>query len=210
MRNKERLRSIDAYGIYNAVKLHFTKDSYDAKKYNFKTRVNEQSFLKRRDKYQFGKLAREYQYHNQLVMACVASFVYSDKIAWPGDILAVSEDCINQLKKNVQSLMYVFENDIKFISEVMESENLSFKDCIYNSADIPLVYKLMMNGKITMETLAILETETKMLSKILANDITSMIAGDKCLKVKKYAGFIQYDKTKIANIIIDNVNHRCG
>ena len=49
----------NAYSLYNSLKLHFETD-YDAVKYNYKTRVNPQSFFKRRDKYFFAKLAKTY------------------------------------------------------------------------------------------------------------------------------------------------------
>ena len=48
----------DVYKLYNALKLHFDNESYDAIKYNFKTTVNPQSFFKRRDKYFFAKLGK--------------------------------------------------------------------------------------------------------------------------------------------------------
>ena len=50
----------DSYKIYNALKLHFENDTYDAVKYNYKTTVNHNSFFKRKDKYFFAKLAKAY------------------------------------------------------------------------------------------------------------------------------------------------------
>ena len=47
----------ESYKLYNALKLHFETDSYDAVKYNFKTSVKPQSFFKRKDKYFFAKIA---------------------------------------------------------------------------------------------------------------------------------------------------------
>ena len=40
----------DSYKLYNALKLHFETDVYDAIKYNFSTTVTANSFFKRRDK----------------------------------------------------------------------------------------------------------------------------------------------------------------
>ena len=49
-----------AFAMWNALKLHFTSDSYDYFKYNGKTNVSKQSFTTRKDKYQFYKLSRKY------------------------------------------------------------------------------------------------------------------------------------------------------
>ena len=45
-----KMDPFESYKLYNALKLHFETD-YDAVKYHYKTRVNAQSFFKRRDKY---------------------------------------------------------------------------------------------------------------------------------------------------------------
>ena len=50
----------ESYKLYNALKLHFETDSYDALKYNFKTSIKPQSFFNRKDKYFFAKLAKTY------------------------------------------------------------------------------------------------------------------------------------------------------
>ena len=49
-----------SYAMYNALKLHFETDGYDAIKYNFKTSVKPTSFFKRKDKYFFAKLAKKH------------------------------------------------------------------------------------------------------------------------------------------------------
>ena len=46
----------DAYTLYLGIKLHFHSDSYDFVKYNGKVKSDINSFLKRKDKYHFGKL----------------------------------------------------------------------------------------------------------------------------------------------------------
>ena len=39
----------ESYKLYNALKLHFESDSYDAVKYNYKTSLKPTSFFKRKD-----------------------------------------------------------------------------------------------------------------------------------------------------------------
>ena len=49
-----------AYALWNALKLHFTSDSYDYFKYNGKTNVSKSTFSTNKSKYQFYKLSRKY------------------------------------------------------------------------------------------------------------------------------------------------------
>ncbi|NDG31210.1 hypothetical protein EB118_14210, partial [bacterium] len=50
------MEAIEAYRIYLALKHHFTLDNYDYFKYNKKTKVTLDSFLKRKDRIFFAKL----------------------------------------------------------------------------------------------------------------------------------------------------------
>ena len=61
----------DAYCLYLAVNNHFNTDSYDYFKYAGKTSVKLETFLKRKDKYHFAKLARKY--HVELLDFYVAN-----------------------------------------------------------------------------------------------------------------------------------------
>ena len=49
----------EAFGLYESLKIHFSKDSYDFFKYNGKTNVTVTAFENRRDKYHFYKLSRK-------------------------------------------------------------------------------------------------------------------------------------------------------
>ena len=50
----------DAYCLYLAINNHFHSESYDFFKYNGKVSAKLESFMKRKDKYHFAKLARKY------------------------------------------------------------------------------------------------------------------------------------------------------
>ena len=50
----------DTYCLYLAINNHFHTESYDYFKYNGKVSAKLESFMKRKDKYHFAKLARKY------------------------------------------------------------------------------------------------------------------------------------------------------
>ena len=51
--------AFSAYKIYMGLKAHFNSD-YDFKKYSGKTTASKSSYLKRKDKFFFGKVSRRY------------------------------------------------------------------------------------------------------------------------------------------------------
>ena len=51
----------DSYQLYLAIKLHFNSKDYDFVQYNGKVKADLNAFMKRKDKYHFGKLSRLYK-----------------------------------------------------------------------------------------------------------------------------------------------------
>ena len=74
----------DSYKLYNALKLHFENDTYDAVKYNIKTTVNPNSFFKRRDKYFFAKIGK-----NQKDIQNFFVFNFIEDMKYVGDMMDI-------------------------------------------------------------------------------------------------------------------------
>ena len=109
----------ESYKLYNALKLHFESDSYDALKYNYKTSIKPTSFFKRKDKYFFAKLAKTYE--KDLKEFYIANF--KNDVKYVGDMLNEGgERYYRDHKKIMESLSYKFENDINKLSDM----NVSF------------------------------------------------------------------------------------
>ena len=86
----------ESYKLYNALKLHFETD-YDAVKYNFKSNVSSQSFFKRRDKYFFAKIAK--QYEKDLKGYYIANFKHG--VSYVGEMVnEVAKRIISNIKKH--------------------------------------------------------------------------------------------------------------
>jgi len=185
-----------AFSLYNALKLHFTSNSYDFFKYNGKTNVSQQSFLKRKDKYTFYKLSRKYSIE-ELKQFYVANFLDGDK--WVGDMnTANGEEVYTKWQKTQQSLTYTFENDIMVLLDECGTPDdmLNVKDGNY-----PLLLKKTQQNTIHLETLCILNDIMNfipMWDKKINDDI---IWPDFKLKCLKYTPFIHYDKEKLLHIL---------
>ena len=128
----------ESYKLYNALKLHFESDSYDALKYNFKTSVKAQSFFKRKDKYFFAKLAKTYE--RDLKEFYIANF--KNDVKYVGDMLNEGgERYYRDHKKVMESLSYQFENDINKLRDM----NVEFDSLLEaEENNHPLIIKLWM------------------------------------------------------------------
>jgi len=186
----------EAFALYHSLKLHFTSNSYNYHKYNGKTNVSKESFLKRKDKYSFYRLSRKYTIL-ELKDFLLANFV-TYNVNWIGEIMgAEAEDAYTKWQKRNQSLTYNFNNDV---TKVMESGNP--EQCLkVVNGQYPQLYDMLGHDKITLESFVILNDILNffpMWNKKIDDDI---IWPSFRLKCEKYTPFIQYDKTKFKSIL---------
>lgn len=188
-----KMDPFESYKLYNALKLHFETDGYDAIKYNYKTRVNANSFFKRRDKYFFAKLGKSYG--KNLVKYYVSNFIKDVK--YVGDMLGPDgESNYNDMIKVHESLSYRFKNDINILyNQGIEFDNL-FKS---QSGQLPMVIKLWMQGEISLETVVILNSILGYTRREKISD--TLTWPDTKRKIEKYAPFVQFDVNKCSNIL---------
>jgi T4 gene Gp59 loader of gp41 DNA helicase/T4 gene Gp59 loader of gp41 DNA helicase C-term len=186
----------EAFALYNALKTHFTSSSYDFFKYNGKTNVTKDSFMKNKAKYQFYKLSRKYSLE-QLRNFFLANFIYGDS-TWVGEMLGPEGDkAYSKWQKTNQSLTYVFENDIiRLVGNDAPEQML-----VVNDGQHPKLLREVMSGTIAIETMVILNDIMHffpMWNRKISDDI---IWPNWRLKCEKYAPFVTYDKVKFKNIL---------
>ena len=189
-----------AFALYNALKLHFTSDSYDYFKYHGKTNVSKQTFSTRKDKYYFYKLSRKYGIE-ELKQFYVANFV-SGNDKWVGSMLQDGEANYTKWTKIQQSLTYILENDI-----IYKSDKHHPLDWIYprNDNDYPMLLKEMMQGGITLETVVILVDMMELMPMWSERIKEDIIWPSYKLIIKKYTPFVHYDKNKFKTILKENI-----
>lgn len=186
-----KMEAIDAYKIYVAIKNHFTLDTYDYFKYNKKTNVTFDSFLKRKDKIFFAKLGKRKD--SYLEHFLVANFLHNTNY-WIGELL--SDECeerYKEWKRKQESLTYHFTNDMSFISDLTVDEfNKLFTTIDGNH---PQIIKMYLRKEISIETLTILNDILKFIfksDKVLTDPIYQEVSK----LCKKYQPFLNYDKAK--------------
>ena len=185
----------ESYKLYNALKLHFETDSYDALKYNFKTSIKPQSFFNRKDKYFFAKLAKTYG--KNLKDYYIANFKMDVK--YVGDMLNEGgEQYYRSHKKVLESIHYSFENDINKLSEIESS----FDELLLSeNNNHPKIIKLWMQDEILLETIVILDSLTGFMDRENKKITETIIWPDIYRKITKYKPFVKFDDKKCLDIL---------
>ena len=185
------LKPLEAYQIYSAIKLHFDSDGYDALKYNYKTNANQNSFLKRKDKYFFAKLAKKYPDKQTLVDFLVANFSNGDG-GWAGDLVdREAEEHYEKWLKKRDSFSYYFGEQIDLLVTYCAAHQLPF-DGLFRSKERgvhPPIVCIYSQGDISIETLTVLD---EMLDFVKDTGITETIWWPEVKrKIHKYRPYLR-------------------
>lgn len=185
----------ESYKLYNALKLHFETDGYDAIKYHFKTSVKPTSFFKRKDKFFFAKLAKTYE--KELKEFYIANF--KNDVKYVGDMLNEGgEKYYRDHKKVMESLTYQFKTDINKLNDM----DVTF-DSLLEAEDNnhPLIIKLWMQEEILLETIVILDSILGFVERENKKITDTIIWPDIYRKIMKYKPFVKFDRNKCLNLL---------
>lgn len=187
----------ESYKLYNALKLHFETDGYDAIKYHFKTSIKPTSFFKRKDKFFFAKLAKTYE--NELKEFYIANF--KNDVKYVGDMLNEGgERYYRDHKKIMESLTYQFQTDINKLYD-MDVPFDSLLEAEENNH--PLIIKLWMQEEILLETVVILDSLLGFVERENKKITDTIIWPDIYRKIMKYKPFVKFDRDKCLNLLKD-------
>lgn len=191
------LNPLECYRTYIAIKNHFTQKKYDFHKYNGKVKASLQSFYKRKDRFWFEKMSRT-KTEDEIKNFFVANFASCDdpQTLWIGEIIKNGEQNYKNWQKKLQSLTYIFKEELDVI--------FSGGDVVSNFKVIgskhPRIIKLYLSGKISLETLVILNKILNYKSNYDKN-LVDPIWEFTSMKIEKYSPFIHIDMDKYKNII---------
>ena len=189
------MNGYDLYGLYQAIKLHFTSENYNFFQYDGKTRVSIDAFQKRRDKFLFHRLARKYR-DDEMVPFLVANFVSSDN-NWTKSLLEEeAEQTYRDWKRRTDSMSRIYEEDLHKICPEPKEFNKLFE---VKDGQLPKLLVALLQKEVTIETLVILNNIFRFIpiwDKKISDDI---IYPKISRKVRKYGAFlnVNVDKYKL-------------
>ena len=189
------MNEFDACQVYMALKLHFTT-KYDYFKYNGKTKLTVAQFNKRKDKYQFVRLARKYT-NEEFVEYCCANLIRGKQ--WIGDF---SKDNLLEHQKVIQSLEYNYKNDLEKLLTNAENFDILF-ECGQGSH--PRLLKQYLGKKISLETMVILNKVLQYKTHWDKAIKETYIWPDISKRLEKYSPFVKIDVRQYRMLTLTNV-----
>ena len=180
------MEAYDAYKIYIALKSHFNGD-YDFVKYNGKTNVKVDSFLKRGDRPFFGRVARKYLTSENVKRFFISNFLVNTK-GWIGDF---NEQNYVDYKKRIESLKYNYKNELQ---EILRKVKLLDEIFLVNGGQHPLLLKQFLAKKVSLETMCIMESLLEY-CKYWNEDIEEQYVWKEQEKlIKNYSSVLTFDR----------------
>lgn len=185
----------ELYVYYLAIKRHFTT-SYDFFKYQGKVKVSAMSFENRKDKFHFYKMSKDKEARDLIL----ANMLVNPNI-WIGEMFDDKAMRTHQeWKKKKQSLTYQFKSDI---NELNDDFNSNF---IVEDGQHPRILKLYNMKRISLETLVIVVDIVGCMGYWNKNISDKIVWPHINTLVSKYRPFLEYDKVKMKQILVDKYN----
>lgn len=188
-----------AYRYYLAIKLHFTTDKFDVFQNRGNVKGTREAFNARNDRYIFEKLASKRPDDKDIIQFFVSNFAYGkDTAIYAGQ---EAEDNYTLWQKRKQAITKTFIDDLAAILTHIEVNKLKHSAIFeFTDNEYPVALKMFIGGKITIETLRIIDDLTGVLDSWKNNPTVKYIWDDELRRVIKLSGFVKYDKIKLSQI----------
>lgn len=170
-------QGFEVYRLYLAMQRHFSTD-YDFFKYNGKVRVTTDSYSKRNDLFSFEKLSRLIP-EEDYIDFFVAHFLENPK-CWIRDM---SKAKMEVYKAKIKNFPKVFGEDLEYLGQYNPPELVRVEN------DIPLIHKLAINGKVSIETVIAMDHFFPFIDNHAEKVNVSIMWPDHIMKLQKYRPF---------------------
>tara|TARA_Y100000385_G_C12978955_1_gene587511 strand:+ start:319 stop:915 length:597 start_codon:yes stop_codon:yes gene_type:complete len=196
-----KVTPFEVYQTYLSFKNHFTREKYDYFKYSGKTNASITSFNKRRDRYFFEKMSRQ-KSDIEIKEYFLSNFITEDSSKiWIREIIQNGECKYTDWKKKSQSLSYLFSEEV---SSIFTQKN--FDSIFSTSKGHPIILKKYLGGKMSIETLVILEKILKF-RKRFDSKLQDPVWLSVSLILRKYEPFLNIDVSKYKTILKEIVTN---
>ena len=194
-----------SFALYHALHLHFTSKSYDYVKYNGKTNITKDTFMRRKDRFTFYKLSRKYSIIELKDFFIANLLEKTDR--WTNEFLGPeSEDDYKKWQKRTQSLTYTFGNDIIELFNTLSDKDLGPEYLItVIDGQYPLLLNMMMQKEISIESLVVLNTLLNFFPMWEKKIDDTYVWPNIKMRCEKYKPFLNYDENKFKSILKENM-----
>lgn len=189
-----------AYKYYMAIKLHFTKDTFDVFKNRGHVKGTREAFNARNDRYIFEKLARKFPVDKDLIQYYVANFAYgNDNPVYSNE---EAESNLLEWQRRKQSMTKLFSDDCQTIIMTAHKNKLKSDEIFYfTSNSYPVILKLFLGKQISIETVRIFDDTMGLVEKWKENSSMLLLWESEIRRIEKSKGFVKYDNTKTDKVV---------
>ena len=188
-----------AFSNYQAIKLHFTNQRYDAVTFNYKSRtLSRESFEKRRDKSHFHVIAKRFRKEETIRDFFISNIVYKNRgdSFWIGDFLDEEADrTYARFVRVSEGFTYEFRSDIIRLRDRMLSLESRDPDLLINTVeegtDFPPVINMMLYGNVHVESVLFMNRVMGFMNGINGR-VTKR--GENFIWVSLYNKLVKYDR----------------
>ncbi|CAB4127504.1 59 protein [uncultured Caudovirales phage] len=189
-----------AYRYYLAVKLHFTRDSYDIFEKRGAVKYSKDQFERRNDRMIFEKIARKYPKDHDLVQYLVSNIAYGNET--PVYEIEESERYYLNWIKRKESITHIFNDELSIIINDAHKNKLkkeSVLDFTFNQQ--PSILTLYLGKRISLETVSILNDFIGLTDMWNMSGFVMTFWESEIKRIYKVKRFIKYDKEKIRPLV---------
>lgn len=188
-----------AYRYYLAIKLHFTTDKFNVFENRGNVKGTREAFNARNDRYIFEKLATKKPNDKEIIQFFTSNFAYGHANAiYAGQ---EAEDNYLEWQKRKQAITKVFVDDLATILTHVEINKLKNSSIFeFTENEYPVALSLFIGGKITIESLRIIDDYIEVVDKWKSHPSVKYIWDDELRRITKLTGFVKYDKIKLGKI----------
>jgi hypothetical protein len=193
---------LESYRLYVSIKQHFNNESdYNYIKYNGKTtNVNSESYKRRKDKFYFEALGAKKK--DNLLQFYVANFVVGDGRYIAELYNQESESVYFGWQRVIESLTYLFKEDIKEVKEFLENRNLKFDDLFkIDDGDHPIIFRFVQQKMIKVETYIIMDKVLHFSNRFKREIEDEYIYPVVQYKLDRYGEFMNFDSKKFGDLM---------
>lgn len=177
-----------------ATKLHFTSEKYNVFEHQGRVRgLTLEKFLQKNDYNIYNAVARKFNDEREAVQFLVANYAYRN--VNPIHNIAMAERNISIWNKRKQSITQTFKDDCDILSLHLEKKKIQ-KQELYNgiNGDVPDLFKLFIGGKITVETMHILNEMIGYIDEWKPKH--NLVWSKEFLVIEKLKRFVKFDMAK--------------
>ena len=189
-----------AYKYYLALKLHFSKDSYDIFSTRGSVKYSREQFDKRNDKMLYEAFSKKYPNDKDMIQFLVSNIAYGNES--PIYDMDESTKFYNDWIKRKESITKVISDDLTII--INDAERNSYKkesvlDFTFNQQ--PSILSLYLGKRISLETVSILDEFIDLFSLWKQSGFIMTCWESEIRRIHKAIKFIKYDVDRIRPLV---------